>query len=146
MIFSDYKFVDVAFENYRNRNHVIDLNEIVLPDPPVECYATYCRFPESYREHYLKNNHRVAGYHGSAFADAVPIDIDNSNLQASHNTVRDFLKYLESKYDVPLESLGLHHSGKKGFHISIPVALLGEVEPAEDLPARFKTLVKSFGD
>lgn len=146
MIFPQYKFVDCAFGNIRSRNHVIDRNEIVLPDPPVDCFATYFRYPESYREYYLKNNNSVAGYQGSCIADAVPIDIDRDNLQASLRTAQDFTRHLESTFDVPPESLSFHHSGKKGFNISIPVALLGEVEPAEDLPIRFKMFVESFAN
>lgn len=146
MIYREYEFVDCAFGDVRNRNHVIDHRKIVLPDPPVGCFATYCRYPESYRVHYLKNNHHVADYHGSCYADFVPIDIDNSNLHASLKTGRDFLKYLEAEFYLPLDSLDVSFSGLKGFHILLPITLLGDVKPTADLPARFKTLVKSLGN
>lgn len=146
MKFPAFKFIDVAFNNVRNRNHVIELSKLRLPDDPVDCFATYARYDSRYLEHWVRNNHRVGGFQGPCYSDCIPIDIDRSNLEASLNVARDFVHYLEAEYEVPIDAPGIFFSSWKGFHILIPVELVGCVQPCTDLPKRFKQFVKSLGD
>ncbi len=59
---------------------------------------------------------------------------------------RDCLNYLEQEYGVPLDAIGIFFSGSKGFHLEIPVSLLGGIKPSDDLPWKFKNFVLSLGD
>ncbi len=146
LIQPDFKFIDTAIGGFKRRNNVIDLADFQLPDYPFECYRTTFRFDQAYPAYLLNNKNSVKGYRGRCYADFIFIDIDAPDLSVSHKITRDFLRYLEQQYDVPLDALCIYFSGCKGFHVEIPVTLLGGIEPSENLPRRFKNFVLSLGD
>ena len=146
MIHPALKYVDVAIGGVKRRNNLIDLADLRLPDDPVEWYRTAFRFDQAYRAYFLNNNKSVRGYRGRCYADFIFIDIDAPDLSVSHMTVRNFLRYIEQKYDVPPDAISVYFSGCKGFHVEIPITILGGIKPSEDLPRRFKNFVLSLGD
>ncbi|MFC1527536.1 primase C-terminal domain-containing protein [Candidatus Neomarinimicrobiota bacterium] len=146
MDFPEYKYVDTAFGAINKRNHIQEVAQIQLPDNPIDCYKTYFRFDSSYITHFKKNGRSISQYQGKCISDYIPIDIDRKNLDESLIICRDLIKYLQHDFDVTLDSLVIYFSGSKGFHIGIPISLLGDIEPSENLPLRFKKFVLSFGN
>lgn len=146
MKYPNYKYVDTAFGMISNRNKIQEIDQIQLPDNPVDCYRTYFRFDRSYIDHFNKNGRSISKYQGKCISDYIPIDIDNANLDEALRIGRDFINYLQHDFDVEFESLGVYFSGSKGFHIEILIHLIGKIEPSENLPLRFKKFVLSFGN
>lgn len=146
MKYPNYKYVDTAFGKISNRNKIQETDQIQLPNEPIDCYRTYFRFDSLYIDHFNKNDKSISQYRGKCISDYIPIDIDNTNLNESLRTGRDFVNYLYYDLDIQYESLGIYFSGSKGFHVNIPLTLLGVVEPSENLPLRFKKFVLSFGN
>lgn len=146
MNYPEYKYVDTAFGAINRRNHPMEINKIRLPNKPVDCYRTYFRFERSYINHFHKNGRSISQYQGKCISDFIPIDIDSTNLDEALRIGRDFINYLQHDFDVEFESLGVYFSGSKGFHIEIPIHLIGKIEPSENLPLRFKKFVLSFGN
>lgn len=144
--FPDYAFVDTAYNGVYNRNKLKNLWELKLPIDPVDCYQTYFRYSDVYKQYFHENGSSVSGFQGKAYADFIPIDIDRLDIFDAHVVAKNFIQWLSVEFDVYLSSLGIFFSGHKGFHVEIPISLLGEVKPSEDLPKRFKNFVKSFGD
>jgi len=141
----DYKYIAVATHGIDTKRKVILMDELELPRTRVDCYSSWCRYKSEFLSYWATNSHSLRGYQGSCFTDYIPIDIDNDDLNYSLKTCRDFIKYIECSYDVPIKSLNIYFSGSKGFHIEIPISLFGKVEPASDLPYRIKDVVRSFG-
>ncbi len=136
--------MDTAFGAINKRNHIREIDTIQLPEKPIDCYKTYFRFDEVFIDHFNRNNKSVGKYPGKCISDFIPIDIDNPNLNESLRIAKDFVNYLYYDFDVEYESLGIYFTGSKGFHIEIPVSLLGEIEPSENLPLRYKNFIQSF--
>lgn len=143
MKYPDYKYVDTAFGSVKKRNKLKEVNEIILPDEPIECYQTFFQYDDGMIDHFKKTN-SVSKFQGNCISDFIPIDIDNSNLNESLRIGREFVNYLYYDFDVEYNSLGIYFSGSKGFHIQIPTVLLGHVEPSMSLPLRYKNFVLSF--
>ena len=146
MKYPDYKYVDTAYGAINRRNHPMEINKIRLPNKPIDCYRTYFRFEKSYIDHFNKNGRSISQYQGKCISDYIPIDIDSNNLDEALRIIRDFINYLHYDFDVEFESLYIYFSGSKCFHIGIPIKLIGNIEPAEYLPLRFKKFILSFGD
>lgn len=145
MLYPAYKFVDTAKGEIRYRNKICELSSFELPSTPIDCYTTYFRFDDLFLEHFNNNYQSVSKYQGKCISDYIPIDIDNKNLNESLRICRDFVNNLKYEYDIEPDSLGIFFSGSKGFHIEIPVGLLGDIKPSSDLPVKYKRFILSFG-
>ncbi len=87
-------------------------------------------------DYFKQNNYSLSKYDGAVWIDEFVLDIDNGDdLNESLSTLRNFLKSLESNYEVNLSHLRVNYSGSKGFHIRIPAILFGGFEPSKNLPA-----------
>ena len=110
----------------------------VLPDQITVCYTTWHRFPALYAEH-VATHGTVAGYEGPTFADAIPFDFDGDDLAVVHQRVQTFLPMLEVAFEITA-GVRCFFSGAKGFHVLLPTALFGAIEPSPDLHRRLKDL------
>ncbi len=141
MLYPEYKYFDTAINGWDHRNHV--RSEFVTKPEMQDTGRTIFRFPEIYLD-YFRVNRSVKGYRNSCFADFLPIDIDSTDLNAAFKDTTDFLHHLETQYDISLSQVFVWFSGAKGFHIEIPIGMLGEVDPSEKLPFHFKRMVESI--
>lgn len=103
---------------------------------------------EYYKSHKTDNGkNTLAGYDGAVWIDDVVFDIDNSDdLNESLSTLRNFLKSLESTYEVNLSHLKVNYSGSKGFHVRIPATLFGGFEPSQNLPNLIHEIMSKLTD
>lgn len=139
-----FKYIAVTFGGLNKRREVIELRDLKLPETPVDCYRSWCRYDRGLYDYWKSHDRHVAGYAGPCYSDYLPIDIDNVDLDKALETCRNFLRYLENAYDVPLKSLRDYFSGFKGFSIEIPTVLFGDVQPATELPDVFKEVAKEL--
>jgi len=86
---------------------------------------------------YWKVKKSPSGFRGESYSHIVPIDIDNSSTDNLCTT----LKHLEDMCG--LDDIDVFYSGKKGYHIEIPSGFFG-IEPSENLPERFKHMIKEL--
>jgi KaiC/GvpD/RAD55 family RecA-like ATPase len=140
---SDHRWVDFAIGDVRARNHVVDIREALAAregSARENSYITVYRFPAEYRAH-LERTGTVSGYSGTAYADYLPFDIDRAgNLQQALGAALALGHTLQDRFDVRSDQVRYFFSGAKGFHLLVPTALFGDVEPSSTLPQVFREL------
>lgn len=144
MIYPNFKYVDVAYGGPQHRNNIKILPNLDIPRDVSDCYRTVYRYPEEFHS-YFKKHKTVSGYTGPAYADFLPVDIDNKDLEEAHKTAKMFLNHLLHNYEVDLNGLYIFFSGAKGFHILLPDALFG-LRPSEHLPQAFKIMAPRLAE
>jgi len=91
---------------------------------------------------YLAKHESTAGYTGPCFADLLPLDIDGKGVDPLPDAVErtaKLLAWLECQ-GADLSNLSCWFSGKKGFHVLLPVTGLAGAEPGHD----FHKIVRAF--
>jgi hypothetical protein len=140
MQYSEYRYVDSAIGSVANRNNLRVVTEKLSG---AEVYKTYFRYPEEFAEH-MRKTKSVSGYHGFAYADFFPVDIDvKDNLPAALDLLRDTVEKMESRHDVNINELWYFFSGSKGFHLYIPAEMLG-ITPSNQISVHFKRFAKEL--
>lgn len=139
MNYPDYCFVDTAFGDVSHRNNVKRIDEIILPESPVECYTSMFRFTEKYKTHCGKTGSVRNIESFSCYCDYLWFDIDDDNLEDARIRCIDLLARIEAEFKVT--TAVIFFSGSKGFHIGIPSELFG-AEPRPELPRIFKKMAQ----
>lgn len=138
MIHPELKYVDFAIGDPMNRNNVVTLAEVAAAEKDGEpMYRTWCRYSKAYQDYALSHQKNgkpsVAGYEGIHYADILPFDFDNEDLEEAQSQARTFVTKLEVDHGVSPDSLLFWFSGSKGFHIGMSAALFGGFEASERL-------------
>jgi replicative DNA helicase len=145
----EFPYVDLAVGTVRARNHIVPIREALnerTGRAAENSFITVFRFPAAYREH-VEATGSVRGYAGPMYADFLPFDIDRAgNLHSALQAARALAFTLEDLYDVRADQLRVFFSGAKGFHLLIPTALFGEVEPSATLPAIFRGIALAIAE
>lgn len=147
MIYPEYKFVELVTDRITNRNNIVQLKEInklVDKSSRKDCYRSYYRHPEAFKQHVRKNK-TVRGWGGPCYSDYLWLDIDRPDLDDALKTARYMANRMEQLYEVPRTTLRIYFSGAKGFHIGIDTRFFG-LAPSEDFPQHFKALAKKLAD
>jgi hypothetical protein len=66
--------------------------------------------------------------------DLLPISFESVDLKLAHQEAKNFVRFLESCYDVGFESMRVAYSGSSGFQVLIPSELFGTFIPSSYLP------------
>ena len=140
----DFSYVSVTYGGVDKPRMVMELSDVNLPEPPVECYRTWCRYSPDYYDDWIENGKRVRGYKGQCYSDFFPVDIDSPDLERSLEVCQNFVRFLEAAHDLPLDSLRIFFSGSKGFHIEIPTSLFGDIKPSRILPYVFRAIAENL--
>lgn len=140
MLYPEYCWVDTAFGGPNKRNNLTDIRRLKVPQGVPDCYRTVYRYPDAMKEHFDRHK-TVSGYNGPVYADWLPVDIDDKDLEAAHATARVALESLSVNFDVDPGHLWCFFSGSKGFHILIPAVLFG-LKPGKELPDVFRRLAE----
>ena len=138
----EFDIVEYGYNDKKNRHHfhnVTDQNVFNKTDKDV-IKSIYLHTTEI--TDYFKKNEHIRGYAGAVWTDSLVLDIDNdADLNVSLSTTRDFIRYLESTYEVDPSWLQYKFSGSKGFHIKIPAELFGGFTASVELPEKQKSIV-----
>ena len=157
MPYEDFKYIDTAFGDAKNRNSVKTLEDYygVLSSSKIgerkdliNIYRTWLRFDSTYHSHWLNNTNgtgkaSVSGYRGRCIFDWIPIDIDHENIEIA-TKILDKVLFDINKL-VGLEYIEVYFSRSKGYHIYIPSGLL-QPDPHEKNSLIAKEFVKSITD
>lgn len=135
----DFVYIDTAFGDVRNRNHVIRVDKIHLPDPPVECYISMFRFRQEFKKHVEKTGSVKGNNDMPCYLDRLWFDIDDEgNLEQARRRTMELVTRIENEFGiVPL----IYFSGYKGFHVGIPSESFN-AQPRPDLPRVFKEMAR----
>lgn len=144
---NQFIYFDSATGGLHNRNKVIKQGDRKLSsNSNVECYETIWRYTEDF-DKYVKETGSVEDYKGLHTANEIIFDFDSNDLLRAQTDAKRFITELIMTYDIPLDNIGIFFSGKKGFHITLPIGLLGDVKPSEDFHLKYKEFIKSvIGD
>ena len=139
MPFPEYRYVDTALGSFINRNNVKGMDEIILPDPPKECYVSMFRFKGDYKIH-CENTGSVKGTSSlPCYGDYLWFDIDNADLEEARKSAILLITEIEAKTSIKPDQLAIFFSGSKGYHIGIPSSAIG-TEPSVELPKIYKRI------
>src|SRR5699024_2220240 len=83
-------------------------------------------------------------YHGSAYADWLPIDIDSDDLQQAQYYLQHLVQNMDDE-GIDISCCRFYFSGSKGFHVMIPSGFF-EAEPSEDILKRFRKVAVKLAD
>jgi len=147
MFNKDYNIVEYAINNKKNRHHfhIVTDQDIYKPTDKDVIKSVYLHTTEI-TDYFNKNGH-IRGYAGSVWTDSLVLDVDNdTDLNVSLITTRNFIRYLESTYEVDPSWLQYKFSGSKGFHIRIPGELFGGFTASVELPEKQKSIVLTLTD
>jgi len=95
-------------------------------------------YPKEVLDYWAKNNNSIADYKGDCFADMIWFDVDDE-LETAQTTAVRLVKHLNDKYGVKYHQTMKYFSGKKGFHIGIPIGFIEGVEMSDKFPSQVKT-------
>ena len=135
MLYSDYKYVNVATGGVFNRKGIYDLTKLGKPIGKPETYCTYFRYNDEMAVHFNKRG-TVSGYTGKAWSDWLPIDIDSQNLDEAQMYLQQLVENMND-FDIDSNACRFYFSGAKGFHVMIPSAYF-QAAPSEDINKRFR--------
>ena len=133
----DFKYVEIALENFKRVGYIRTTDEIdeIINSKMVDCCRTWATYPVKLQYHCDKKN-TISGYDGLVCADFIPIDID---VMDSARVVAVVEKFKE--FDISLKNMAFYFSGR-GFHIELPSDLFGiEPTPVKEFYARVKQLM-----
>ena len=130
---------EVAFGEVTNRN--IPCGAVQFPPPlsePTQLFRSVYLFPESER---WQNDSRH-------WADQIPFDFDAEGSASLEDVQREairFVLYLTEIFEVSPDFLEICFSGRRGFHVSIPVeSFMPSVVPAEDFSENVKRVANQL--
>lgn len=142
----EFKFVDVAIGCTGNRNNVMTVDQArqKIKSATNEVYCTYQRYPKDFLLHFkkeirnpdnldeiIKPTNSVSLYSGPSYSDIIPFDFDDENKpENALESVRNFIRFLEVNFNLPLSIIKIFFSGYKGFHVTLPIDIFGDVEPS----------------
>lgn len=105
-----------------------------------EAYLSAFTFPAEFREH-LAATRTTKGYAGRCGADWLWFDIDaDGDLEHATTQARRLCAGIVERFAIDGESLLVFFSGSKGFHVGLPIRLVGSPEPSLD----FHKIAKRF--
>ena len=136
----NYTFREYVINGVKNRGLI--RNSMPKMENPMECYASVFSFPQEFKT-YAEKNKSVREYQGKAFADWIPIDIDNEDLEIAKLHTIKIIEKLIKVYNLNPQKIKYYFSGAKGFHILLSSSLLA-LTPSEDLHIKIKTFVENL--
>lgn len=145
MKYPEYKYIITALGSIKYKRQVSVLDRICLPDSITDCFQSWCRYDKSLLKYHRNKNGSVAGFDGKCYSDYIPIDIDSTSLDIALNNVRNILTSLVSNHQVSAKVLNFYFSGKKGFHVEIPIELFGNVSPGIQYHYIVKQVINKLG-
>lgn len=139
-----FNYVEFAGPGIYKRNNIVELSDIdnwVKKTKYYECYKSMFRFDGELIKYFQgnivkgkdeKEYNSVMGYDGLCYADYLTIDIDSENLEEALCNAKNLIKNFQLNYGILPEQLKYFFSGKKGFHILLPIGLFGEITPHKE--------------
>ena len=138
-------YVEFVTGDIKNRGHIVPVNRARVNGVDTECYRSLFLFDEKLKEYYDKTG-SVAGYLGLHTADGLVFDFDGEPLDdLVAKSVVDFIRYLETMYELPVDYVRIAFSGNKGFHVSIPfAAVCGHPRPSNHFHKIYKGIISDI--
>lgn len=138
----NFNIVEYAMNNKKNRHHFHQAaDQNVFQETDKDVIKSIYLHTSEITDYFNKNKH-IRGYAGPVWTDSLVLDIDNdTDLNVSLTTTRNFIRYLENTYEVDPSWLQYKFSGSKGFHIRIPGELFGGFTASVELPEKQKSIV-----
>jgi hypothetical protein len=149
---ADFIFVELGIQDFIKIGHIVKVDEVeqLINVTDIDRCRTWCTFSKDiipYTNNNLNDsgNPSTARYKGLVCCDFIPIDIDDLDP----SKVQEVVEILNG-YDVQTDCLAFYFSGKKGFHIEIPSAIVGidplPVEEFYDRIIKFLNILGINGD
>lgn len=136
-------FAEYAIGGVHNRNAVHEVSSFRLGSTIRDCYRSLFLFDEGIQL-WVKRTGSVKGYAGPHIAEEIVFDFDGREIEVVRDEVVRFLDHLEVEYGVPKPCVDVTFSGNKGFHVSIPIPLAGDVAPSPDFWRIYKAVANDL--
>jgi KaiC/GvpD/RAD55 family RecA-like ATPase len=132
---SNFNFAEYVVGGLTHRNKVSSV--FAFNGERQGCYRSLFTFDEGLKAHVEKTG-SVSGYVGPHTSAALAWDFDGDDLELVRQEVVKFCLMLEAIMEIRLDAMHIAFSGSKGFHVLIPMAVIGDVQPSEDFSAIYR--------
>ncbi len=142
-----FRYVDFASRGLLGfRNYIAQVKDLPILTKKwghTDCFSTCFLFDRGLLDYVKQNGGSVGGYQGACYAHYLPIDIDSPDITQALHTAKQVTGHLLDAWGMPEDALAVYYSGKKGFHVMLPVTAFGNVKPSTDLPKVFREVRRS---
>jgi len=125
----EFIYAEYAIGGLQNRNQIFQKRDFTLDGIRNDCSRSLFLFDEGLQA-WVDRTGSVSGFAGSHISDMLAFDFDGEDLEKVRAEVVKFCHYIEVQYEVPLEYVRTAFSGSKGFHVTIPMQVIGDVTPS----------------
>lgn len=122
-------------------NACADLDDRI--DPEQEAYLSHFVFGDEMTAH-CRQHRSVAGYDGPSWARWLVFDIDRDDLDLAHTDAKKLLTYIGQRYPDVIGELPVYFSGRKGFHLYLPLNI--DVRPTLGFHRVARTLAEGIAN
>jgi len=140
-----FNYAEYVVGGLTNRNAIFRTSDFKLNGERVDCFRSLFLCDEGLQE-YVRRTGSVASYAGEHTSDALIFDFDGVDLNAVKKSALTFCQYLRAQFDLPLSHVRIAFSGSKGFHVSVPITVFGEVAPRRDFYKVYKGIAEDLAD
>jgi KaiC/GvpD/RAD55 family RecA-like ATPase len=134
--FPSFSWVEVAFNGANQRGKILPVDKANPPEDGADHYRCLFRYQDELRRHVEKTG-SVKGHEFPMYTDVIAWDVDvGEDLEQGQAQVETILERL-FLMEVEAAAVRLAFSGNKGFHVTIPAALVDMV-PSLDLYRRIR--------
>lgn len=133
-------YAEFVTGSIQNRNNIYSIKDYRLNGVRVDCFRSMFLYDEGLK-YFVQKTGSIKGYSGKHTTDAIVFDFDCENdLTAVKDEVIKFIYYLRYNFDLDIDFVRAAYSGSKGFHIVLPIQIIGNIQPKEN----FYQIVKDF--
>jgi len=135
---SSFGYTEVATGGANKRGRVKRLAD-VEPHGADFYTSVYDHGPDF--EDYINEHGTCKGYKGAVKPRGVHFDIDRPDIADALTDTRTLVTRLHSVYGVPTDTIRLHFSGSKGFHVEVPGVVTSHKPDLDHFPAQLDLCV-----
>jgi len=134
-------YVEFVEGDIRKRNMILELD--ALPDSrgKKECYRSLYVFDSGLTD-YVNFNKSTKEYKGIHKTDYITFDVDcKDSLDDAHVETVKLVQHLQHNWEVSVDYMRFYFSGFKGFHLQIPIEVIGSIEPINDFCIVYRAFI-----
>lgn len=133
------KYYRLVEKDLNSKGSIIPSDKVVRTGCAYPAWVSLYYYPKEVLDYWDKNSNSISDYKGDCFADIIWFDIDFDDLEKAQETSLKLVKHLNDKYSIRYSQTMKYFSGKKGFHIGIPIGFIEGVEMSDKFPVRVKS-------
>lgn len=137
------KYFELVTGDITNRNRIVD----GIPfdaNLKIACYRSLWNYTGDFKK-YVEKTGSVTDYEGVHDCDFIAFDFDSfADPNQARKDAVNLVKTLTEEFGVDHNCIQIYFSGSKGFHILLPIALIGSPEGSVDYYIIYKKFIEAI--